>query len=40
MIGPNSIGLAHRRTSVADPNDLSSLPQEDQDAIGITLIRS
>jgi uncharacterized protein (TIGR02246 family) len=27
-----------RMTEAADPNDLSSLPQADQDAIGVTLI--
>ena len=38
MIGRNHSPCAHGRTIVADPNDLSTLPQADQDAIGATLI--
>jgi uncharacterized protein (TIGR02246 family) len=39
MIGPSSKStIPHGRKMVADPNDLSSLPQADQDAIGTTLI--
>jgi len=39
MLALKSIGIARTgRTPVTDPNDISSLPQADQDAIGATLI--